>query len=81
MLHTPLQSSMLNSAGFEDGILEIEFKNGRRFKYWAERSIFDRMIAAESPGKFFNAEIKGRLPFVPVEATPPPPADYGELDI
>lgn len=80
MIHYQLKSSMLNSAAFEDGVLEVEFSTGRRFKYQATQELYDELIRSDSPGKFFHAKIKG-LPPVTYGASPKPVENDGEVDI
>ncbi len=53
------QSSNIRSAGFEDGILEIEFKQGSVYQYApvSEKQYHDFLIA-ESKSKWINENIK-----------------------
>lgn len=60
----PVDSEAMTSVGYdaEAQILEIQFKNGgaiRQF-YKVPVNIFDDLMAAESQGEFFNAEINGK---------------------
>lgn len=76
MHHTPLNSSMIASAGWENGILEIEFARGnKRYQYYADETLFNELITNESPGSFFHSRIKGKLQQVTVStaSAPPPP--------
>ncbi len=46
--------------GENEGSVQVIFKNGHRWKYSkVPREVFEQMLAAESVGKFYNAEIKG----------------------
>jgi hypothetical protein len=62
---TKLESSNLHSAAWENGVLEIAFKNPKTgevravWQYSAPKEAYDGLITAESAGKFFNSSIKG----------------------
>lgn len=63
MERTNIESSMLNSIGFDQdtSTLELEFKNGVVWQYYDfPESLWYEFEAAESQGKFFHAEIKGQ---------------------
>jgi len=53
-----ITSSMIESAGWREGMLVIEFKNGSVYAYHAPQEYFYGMMAAESAGKYFHARIK-----------------------
>lgn len=62
-------SSWIESIAFEDGVLEIKCQNGRVLRYGSggpelpmTREVYERFLAADSPGKFFNAHIKKVFP-------------------
>lgn len=41
--------------------LKVEFRSGRDYEYEdVPYEIFNKFVAAESAGKYFNAEIKGK---------------------
>lgn len=53
-------SSNIKSIGFDNGVLEIEFANGRIYQYWgqgAERH-FEQMKKAESVGSYFAVNVR-----------------------
>ncbi len=59
MERTPVESSLLKSVGFEDGVLEAELQTGQVYRYsGVERTTFDALLAAPSVGAFFNAHVK-----------------------
>lgn len=72
MQHTPLASSMLASAGYENGVIEVTFKNGKTYRYQGTEELFNQMCTDESPGKFFNAHVKPYPAGSNVTAPPPP---------
>ena len=54
-----LKSSMLKAADKVGNDLVVEFKNGRKYLYKnVPEKIINDLLAAESAGKFLNAEIK-----------------------
>lgn len=58
---TPIKSSQLAALGHdpETNTLEVQFNGGARYRYaGVDVELFDRFRNAESPGKFFAAEIK-----------------------
>ena len=57
----PVESSNLVSVGYNAGsqILQVELKGGRLYNYFrVPREKYEALIAAESCGKYLNAEIK-----------------------
>lgn len=57
----PVSSSTIASVGYDPGseTLEIEFLTSRIYQYFnVPQFMHERMMAAPSVGKFFNAEIK-----------------------
>lgn len=59
MQRMPVQSSSLESVGFEDGVLEVRFRNGGVYRYFGVPVIvFLRLLRAGSKGRFFNLEIR-----------------------
>ena len=64
MERVALESSNLHSAGWENGILEVSFRDKTGavravWQYSAPKEAYDGLITAESAGKFFNSSIKG----------------------
>ena len=67
MEHRSLESSYLESTGYDPAVmlLEIKFKNGKTYRYQGvPQEIFEQMCAADSCGKFFGQHIKGKFPGV-----------------
>lgn len=63
----PVESSNLRSAGYEDTVLEIEFLDGGVYQYFdVPQAIYDGLIQAESPGKYFWANIRGAFRYARV---------------
>lgn len=69
------ESSWIESIGFDGGVLEIKCSNGRVLQYRSggielpmNKDVFERFLAADSPGKFYNAHIKKVFPGGSVEA-------------
>ncbi|MCB9468393.1 MAG: KTSC domain-containing protein [Candidatus Obscuribacterales bacterium] len=59
MKRKSVSSSNLKSVGYEDGTLEIEFKNGRIYQYSdVPKEIYDELMTADSLGIYFNSEIR-----------------------
>lgn len=59
-----LQSSWLAAAHYQDpaSVLELEFCDGAVYAYLdVPRKIFVELIQAESPGRYFNAQIRKRF--------------------
>ena len=64
---TPITSSNVAAAGYQDDYLILQFKNGATYRYDdAPYSLFQGLMAAPSAGKFVNERIKG-LPCEKVE--------------
>ena len=56
-----IQSSTIKSAGYERGVFVLEFHNGSVFAYKDfDIATFEAFAQAESKGKFFNQEIRGK---------------------
>ena len=56
-----VQSSNLKSVGYDDNqnLLYIEFKHGGKYKYLnVDKSVYDKLLVADSKGKFFDQNIK-----------------------
>ena len=55
----PVVSSNLASIGYEDGILEIEFKTHSVYQYRnVPPSVYEALMSAPSHGKYFSAHIR-----------------------
>ena len=63
MNRTEVDSSQIKSVGYDEAtlMLEVEFRySGSVYTYFdVPKSEYDAMMAAESVGKYFNANIKG----------------------
>ena len=60
----PVESSVLASAGYdvETQLLEIEFHSGAIYRYLeVPEEIYRRLLAAESKGHFFGANIRDKF--------------------
>jgi KTSC domain len=60
MKHTPLDSSMISSAGYDPKTqtLEVEFNSGEVYCYLdVEQEVFDGLLAADSKGRYMNGNI------------------------
>lgn len=58
----PINSTMASAVGYDGQrkILQIEFNSGSVYQYAdVERETWERFLASNSKGKFFNKEIKG----------------------
>jgi KTSC domain len=58
----PVSSTSVAAVGYADDsqTLQIEFLNGTRYQYFdVPEHVFDALIAADSPGGYLAANIKG----------------------
>jgi hypothetical protein len=62
---TPVQSSLLSSIRYSiDATLDLEFRNGAIYRYFAvPQIVFEGLIAAESKGAYFNRSVRSRFPY------------------
>jgi KTSC domain-containing protein len=68
MHRVPVESSVLDSIGYEKNVLEIRFCNGGLYQYLdVPESVLAELMRAESKGRFFNESIRGRFPAVRLE--------------
>ncbi|EGF11154.1 hypothetical protein HMPREF9123_1113 [Neisseria bacilliformis ATCC BAA-1200] len=66
MIHTPVLSSNLSSVAWQAGTLEIQFKNGRRYRYFdVPEAVFVQLLQAPSKGRYFHRHIKNNYPCAP----------------
>jgi hypothetical protein len=73
MHRIPVESSMIDSIGFEKNILEVRFSNGGLYQYLdVPESVLAELMRASSKGRFFNQRVRGRYPALRLErqATP-----------
>jgi hypothetical protein len=77
MQHTSLNSTMIISAGYENGVMEIEFNNGKRFQYaGVPQDVYDRLMRHSSPGSYFHQNIKGK--YSAPGSMPPPIMNHSD---
>ncbi len=58
----PVKSSNIKAAGFENNVLRVQFGNGTEYDYQnVSAETFNNFIKAESQGKFFHKNIKGKF--------------------
>lgn len=58
-------SSNLAEVGYDSDLetLEVQFKSGGIYQYFnVPAFMYERLMSADSLGRFFNAEIKGHYP-------------------
>src|SRR5687767_13734539 len=55
-----VDSSNLESVGYQDGVCVVEFKAGHLYAYAMTPEQFERFAKAESKGRYFNAEIRNK---------------------
>jgi len=68
MMRHPMQSSAITSAGYADGVLELEFSNGRVHQYTGvSQEDFDYFAASKSKGKHFGTEIRDKFPHTRID--------------
>ena len=61
---TPVTSSQIESIGYSDGKLRIQFLKGGLYEYSeCNQEEYDRLVAAPSVGSLFQQIIKGIKPF------------------
>lgn len=56
---TRVKSSNVDAVGYDDGVLEVHFRNGARYRYaGVEAEEYDALLKADSVGRFLNERIK-----------------------
>ena len=59
-----LASSNLDACSFKDGVLRVKFTNGSIYEYYdVPLEIAEGLLAANSPGGFLNAHVKGSFEY------------------
>ncbi len=61
MKRQKVSSSNLRSVGYDEaeGILEIEFQDGRVYRYYeVPKEVYEDLLSAPSLGRFFLANVK-----------------------
>ena len=65
MYKVNVESSNINSIGYENGELVVEFKGGSSYKYLdVPQEMFINMINSESKGKFLAENLKNKYEFI-----------------
>ena len=67
----PVVSNSIQSVGYheETQTLEVEFRNGRRYRYGGvPKSHYFKFLAADSPGDFFLKNVKGAFKHQEIDA-------------
>lgn len=73
----PLESSNVESAGYQDGTIRVLFRSGNWTDYPGHSpEVFADLLAAESPGRFVRERLIGR----PASNTPAPLDTYDADD-
>jgi hypothetical protein len=69
MHRMPVESSSIDSVGYERNVLEVRFRNGGLYQYLdvPEQAVVS-LMRAESKGRFFNQQIRGRYPALKLES-------------
>ena len=67
MKRKPVKSSHLVSVGYEDGTLEIEFRNGVYQYFDVPRDVYKELMTADSHGVYFHENIKNEYEWEKVE--------------
>lgn len=70
MERQPIESSSMVDAGFDadSGVLEITFRSGKRYRYEnVPAEVFDKLMSADSAGKFFASAIRPMYQAIAVE--------------
>jgi hypothetical protein len=65
MVRTRVASSVVASVDYDDeaSALEVEFVNGRVYRYYlVPHEVYERMVAADSTGRFFNEFVRAVYP-------------------
>ena len=73
MHRIPVESSMIDSIGYEKNVLEVRFCNGGLYQYLdVPEPVLAELMRAGSKGRFFNQHVRGRYPALRLErqATP-----------
>ena len=64
MERTPVRSSYLDSVGWEDGVMEVEFQDGAIYEYDVPYiSDFWDLLDTDSKGQWFYYNIRDSVPF------------------
>ena len=56
-----VDSSNIKSIGYSEGVCVVQFGTGHLYAYQMTPEAFESFALAESKGRYFNAEIRGRV--------------------
>ena len=56
-----VDSTNIASVGHEDGVMVVEFTNGHLYAYQVTPEQFEAFAGAESKGRHFNQQIRGKV--------------------
>jgi hypothetical protein len=66
-----VESTVVDAIGYSR-VLEIVFESGRVYQYYdVPEEVFYGMLNAESKGKFFNSNVRGKYSFREIEIKKP----------
>ena len=58
-----VESSNISAVDFNEGLI-VEYKSGVRYKYKdVPKELYEKLLQAESKGRFVNTEIKGHYEY------------------
>jgi KTSC domain len=61
MLRQVVASKAIESVGYEDGEVEVKFRNGSVYRYHGiDQSVYDRFMASQSLGKAVSEVLKAK---------------------
>lgn len=61
MILTKVESSNIESVGWENNTLYVKYLSGGYYAYQnVPKEVYDNFCAAESKGRFMNAEVKNK---------------------
>jgi hypothetical protein len=62
MHRVPVESSSIESIGYEKNVLEVGFRNGGLYQYFdVPEELLVMLMHADSKGAFFNRHVRGRF--------------------
>jgi hypothetical protein len=82
MERSPLDSSAVRSAGYDDAnqVLELEFSNGRIYQFDAvPRGVYDWLLRTPNKGGYVNRMINGRYAHRDITRASQPPQPEPDL--
>lgn len=67
-----VNSSAISAVGVNEDNLIIRFHNGSMYSYKGASGLFDKQVGANSRGRYFNRNVRGKYPFVKLTSLPFP---------